>query len=39
MIYGKGINIGVIGATQDEARWENIRKDKYERSSSFGLIL
>ena len=30
MIHRKGINIGVIGATQDEARWEGVRKDKYE---------
>ena len=28
--YRKRINIGVIGATQDETRWESVRKDKYE---------
>ena len=36
IIYRKGINTGVIGATQDGTRWESVRKDKYENWGSFG---
>ena len=38
IIYRKGVNIGVIGGTEDKTCWGYVRKDKYGNWSSFESI-